>query len=338
MNKVDLPGVVAMCRQAESFLVTSHTSPDGDAIGSMLAMRFFLNALGKSDVTCTCHDPVPRMYDWVPGAIEIVDPELLRAAYDLVVILDVAQRERIGSVAQHLGPEQAMLVLDHHPETEPCGTHGFIDPTYAASAEIVVDLFETAGIAIPLEAAIAAYVGLTTDTGSFRFGNTDARAHRHAATLIDAGVDPAEVAARVFDVMSFPKYDLLKRVLDRIERSDCERYAWSYLTERDLEQADADQEDVEGLVNFVRNLEGIEVGMLFRELKPKKIKVSMRSRRGVHAGHILNPLGGGGHAGAAGAILHMPLDEAMRVVRKRVADTLGEPVPPSPVSMGAQHG
>lgn len=325
MSAHDLHKVLAACREADSFLIASHTSPDGDAIGSMLAMRHFLAALGKTDVTCASHDPVPRMYDWIPGAIEIVEPNVLRESYDLVIVLDVAQRDRLGSVANHLHPEQRIVVLDHHPENDPCGEINFVDPTYAAAAEIVIDLFDLAGIELTRHAAIAAYVGLTTDTGSFRFGNTDARAHRHAARLIDAGVDVSEVAARVFDVMSLPKYDLLKRVLDRIERSSCERYAWSYLTDQDLDQADADQEDVEGLVNFVRNLEGIEVGMLFREYKPQKVKVSMRARRGIHAGEILKPLGGGGHAGAAGAVIHASLQEAMRQVLDQVAATLGEP-------------
>jgi phosphoesterase RecJ-like protein len=325
MKRVDLQGVVEACRAADSFLVASHSTPDGDAIGSILAMRAFLRALGKTDITCACHDAVPRMYEWVPGAEDLVRAGRLREAYDLVIVMDVAQRERLGDVAKRIGADQRVVILDHHPEEAPFGTLNFVDPTYASCSQIVVDLYAEAGLRMSLEAATAAYVGLTTDTGSFRFGNTDARAHRHAALLLEAGVDPAEVASRVFDVISPEKLELLRRVLDRVRRSACGRVAWAHLTAADLTAARADAEDVEGLVNFVRNLEGVQVGILFRELKPGRVKVSMRARSPINAGQLLKPLGGGGHAGAAGAILLSSLDESIGQVVAQVESALGEP-------------
>lgn len=323
MNRIDLNGVVAECRRADSFLVTTHSSPDGDAVGSILAMRHFLNALGKEDVTCACHDPAPRIYDWLPGAAEIVNADNLRAAYDLVVVLDVAQLDRIGSVASRLSPEQRILVLDHHREEDPCGTVNFIDHTYASASEIVVELFDASGLPITRDAAECAYVGLTTDTGSFKYGNTDARAHRCAARLLETGIDVSDISSRVFDVMSLPKSDLLRRVLERLQVSDCERYAWSYVTAQDMIEAAATPEDVDGLVDPVRNLEGVEVGMVFRELERNKMKVSMRSRGGMNAADVLRPLGGGGHAGAAGATLHLPLEEGRARVLQAVEEALG---------------
>lgn len=323
MKRIDLKGVVDECRGADSFLVTTHTSPDGDAIGSILAMRHFLIALGKEDVTCATHDPVPRVYDWLPGAVEIENTDNLRDAYGLVVVLDVAQLARIGSVAMCFSPEQRILVLDHHREENPCGTVNFIDHTYASASEIVAELFDVSGLAITREAAECAYVGLTTDTGSFKYANTDARAHRCAARLLEAGIDVSGISSRVFDVMSLPKSDLLRRVLERLQVSDCARYAWSYVTEQDLIEADATSEDVDGLVNFVRNLEAIEVGMLFRELERNSMKVSMRSRGRMNAADVLRPLGGGGHAGAAGATLQLTLEEGRAHVLQAVEEALG---------------
>ncbi|MDK1021886.1 MAG: 30S ribosome-binding factor RbfA [Candidatus Hydrogenedentes bacterium] len=323
MNLIDLKGVVEECRGADSFLVTTHSNPDGDAIGSLLAMRHFLNALAKEDVTCACHDPAPRIYDWLPGATEIVNADNLRATYDLVVVLDVAQLDRIGSVALRLSPEQRILVLDHHREENPCGTVNFIDHTYASASEIVTELFDASGLPISREAAECAYVGLTTDTGSFKYANTDARAHRCAARLLETGIDVSDISSRVFDVMSLPKRDLLRRVLERLQVSDCARYAWSYLTGQDMIEAGAMSEDVDGLVNFVRNLEGVEVGMLFRELERNRLKVSMRSRGRLNAADVLRPLGGGGHAGAAGATLHLPMEEGRARVLQAVEEALG---------------
>ena len=324
MKRVDLKGVVEACRAAESLLVTSHSTPDGDAIGSILAMRAFLRALGKMDVTCACHDTVPRMYEWLPGADDLVRANKQREAYDLVVVMDVAQRDRLGDIGKKIGADQRVLIIDHHPEEAPFGMLNFVDPSYASCSQIVVDLYAAAGVRMSVEGATAAYVGLATDTGSFRFGNTDARAHRHAALLLEAGVDAADVASRVFDVISPEKLELLRSVLDRVEKTDCGRIAWTHLTAADLNAVHADAEDVEGLVNFVRNIEGVQIGILFRELKPGRVKVSMRARSPINAGLVLRPLGGGGHPGAAGAIILSSLPETIQTVVAHAQAALSE--------------
>jgi len=336
MTTINLERAVDLCREADSFLVASHAGPDGDSIGSTIAMGFFLRALGKTDVICASSDPVPRIYDWMPGAVEIYQPDAIDPDWqvDLMIVLDVAQADRLGGLARWVTEEQRVLVLDHHQENAPCGTWNFIDTEYAATSEIVVDLYAAAGLPLDRDAATAAYVGLTTDTGSFRYGNTNEQAHRHAAELVGLGVDVSGIANRVFDVISMPKLELMRRVLARVERSACERYAWSYLTARDLSEADADSEDVEGLVNFLRNLEGIEIGVLFRELEKGKVKVSMRAARPFNAGQILKPLGGGGHPGAAGAKLHEPLDQAMDAVLSAIDAALGEPAAPRAAAQG----
>ncbi len=323
MTTNSLADVVAVCRAADSFLITSHTGPDGDSVGSILGMRRFLEALGKKRITCASQDPVPHLYEWVPGAGEIVGVDGINGPYDLAVVLDVSQRERIGRVAEKLPENQRFAIIDHHPEDNPFGVVNFVDRSYASCAEIVLGLYDAAGLTPTRDAATAIYVGLVTDTGSFRFGNTDARSHRNAARLVELGINADEIAQRVFDVMSMQKLELLRRVLARVQRSACGRFAWSYLIELDLQQADADSDDTEGLINFVRNLEGVEVAALFRELQPGKVKVSLRARKPIDAGAILKPLGGGGHTGAAGLILHTPLKEAIDRVTRRIADTIG---------------
>jgi phosphoesterase RecJ-like protein len=286
-------------------------------------MRFFLEALGKTDITCALQDRIPRMYAWMPGASEIGGTDTIEKPYDLVVVLDVAQLERIGRIAEALDPAQKYVVIDHHPEDKPFAKTNFVDRTFASCAEIVLELFDAAGLQPTLDAATVIYVGLTTDTGSFRFGNTNARAHRNAARLLSIGVNAADIAMRVFDVMSEPKLELVRRMLARIERGDCGRFAWSHLYERDLEQAGASAEDTDGLINFIRNIDGVQVAALFRELSPGKVKVSLRTRPPVDAGAVLKPLGGGGHTGAAGLILQATLHDSMAKVNTRIAQALG---------------
>ena len=295
---------------ASSFTLTTHINPDGDAIGSLLALEHFLRALGKDDIVCVCADPVPRIYEWLPGADRIRTPAQLGTIGELLIVIDVAQFARVGAVAAKIPEGHPVLVLDHHLEDTPSGTLHYIHPEYAASAEIVADLFEAAGLPISREAAECAYVGLTTDTGGFRYANTNVRAHERAARLIATGLDVADISRRCFDVMSIAKFELLRHVLDRTSFAEDGRVAWSYLDEADLALATASHEDTNGLVNFTRNIEGVDVGILFRQSAPSEVKLSMRAKKGINAAQVLKPFGGGGHAGAAGATLAMDLETA----------------------------
>ncbi len=325
VNRINLEGAIAAMRAASSFTLTTHINPDGDAIGSLLALEHFLGAIGKRDIDCVCHDPVPRIYEWLPGAERIKTPAQLGTVGELVIVIDVAQFSRIGSVAGKIPPGHPVLVLDHHLEDSPSGTLHYIDPGYAAAAEIVVDLYEAAGVPMSREAAECAYVGLTTDTGGFRYANTNARAHERAARLLKVGIDVAEISGRCFDVISTAKLDLLRHVLDRMVMEEEGRVAWSYLDEADLLLAAASHEDTSGLVNFARNIEGVDIGILLRQAGPNEVKLSMRSRKGINSAQLLKPLGGGGHAGAAGATLKMDLNAARAAVLDAVHAELQSP-------------
>lgn len=317
----DIQGALSAIRDADSFVVISHTGPDGDALGSALGTVHFLRALGKERVVCALQDPVPRVYKWLPGADEIVAGDALNGNFDLAIVTDVAQLDRTGTAGASLPKGQKILVLDHHLEENPEGTLNFVDPSYASASEIVLDLFEAAGLELTPEATDCIYVGLTTDTGGFRYANTNARAHRNAAKLVAAGAQVNDISSRVFDVISVPKSRLLRRVLDRMEYEVT--FAHSYLTEADFAECEALPEDSDGLVNFARNLEGITVGALFRELDGGITKVSLRSKDGFNSASLLSAFGGGGHAGAAGATLQMPLSEATAAVCAAVQTELG---------------
>lgn len=323
MTNPSLKEIVEVLRRPGSFLVTTHENPDGDAIGSMLALTHLLRAMGHKEVTAACNDPVPQIYSWLSGAEDVVTADWANLdPVDRVIVIDVGQLDRIGGVAKAFGPEQEIMVLDHHLEDAPCGAINFVDATYAAASEIVVELYEHAGLEMSLEAAECAYVALITDTGGFRFGNTSARSHLTAAKLIEAGVNPAAIAGRVFDVLSLPKLELLRRVLDRMEIDPSGRFAHSFLTGEDMSQAQAKGEDLDGLVNFGRNIEGVEVGVLFRRIEEKKVKVSLRSMGGFNSADLLKAYGGGGHKGAAGATLDMTLEQAQSAILGRVRESL----------------
>lgn len=324
MKILSLSQIVDALRAGESFLVTAHANPDGDAVGSTLAMAALLRGLGKTHVHCINPDPVPYLYRWLPGALDIREGSQRPPSFDTLVIVDVAQRLRIGNVADFIQPETHTVVVDHHLETAPFGDVGFIDSSYAACGEIVVELFEAADVPMSRDAAVCAYVAQTTDTGGFRYANTNARSHRIAAKLVECGIDVFDISSRVFDTMRNAKFHLLRRVLDRMHFDSGGRVAYSYVTARDLSELDAKAQDIDGLINFVRNIEGVEVGILFYEVDPEKTKVSLRSRMTFNSAQALTTFGGGGHHGAAGAVVERPLQDTKTAVLAHIRTSLGD--------------
>jgi phosphoesterase RecJ-like protein len=313
-NEQALSNVLEAVLGGNSFLVTSHANPDGDAVGSMLCVYHLLRALGKRDVLCVNEDPVPRNYQWLPGAADIVTDCAAWKAVDVAIVVDVARADRLGRVKEAVAKAGKTVVIDHHLEDRPDGDVRFVDATYAAVGEMVVELFMAAGAPISREAAECAYVSIVTDTGGFRFANTTARSHRIAAALLETGIDVPEISCRVFDELSMPKFKLLTLVLERMRCDAGGRVAYSTLTAADIEGAAAEQEDFSGLVDFARNIRGVDVGILFREVNEKSTKVSVRSHSAFNSADFLRKFGGGGHLGAAGATIELPIEEARAAV------------------------
>jgi bifunctional oligoribonuclease and PAP phosphatase NrnA len=315
--------IAAQLRKGERFLLCSHIGPDGDAIGSMLGMRLLLADLGKPDVVCVCADPVPRIYQWLPGADAVEVPDQVSGEFDTVVILDVAQRERIGEAARFIHDGATVIIIDHHLDVEPFGQLAFTDHTYAATGQILCDLFEAAERPLSRAAAACLYVALSTDTGGFRYANTTPAAHEAAAKLIATGIDVAEISSRVFDVISVPKFKMMVNVLDRTRLSLTGRLAVSEIRLEDMRASGAQDEDADGLINVPRNIEGVEVAVIFKENEAHTTKVSMRARSGFNCAHFLQQFGGGGHAGAAGATLEEPIVAARQRVTAALLQALG---------------
>lgn len=320
MRALDLSGVLEELKGADSFLLTTHEHSDGDAVGSLLGLARLLRAMGKEHIHCVMADPPPRMYAFLPGIESIADAKAPVPDFDLAVIVDAGSISRIGNVADLIPSEKNLLIVDHHLDAGPQGAAGLIDPTYAATGEIVVELYQTAGLAMSRETAECLYVAQVTDTGGYRFSNTNARSHRIAASLVDIGVDTAAICSRVFDIMPVPKFHLLRRVLDRIELLADGRAAHSFIEEQDFVETESKREDLNNLVNYARNIEGVLVGVLFYHAGPGETKVSIRCVPEFDAAAFLRTFGGGGHAAAGGVTIPGELG----TVKPRVLERLLE--------------
>ncbi|MBM3288648.1 MAG: bifunctional oligoribonuclease/PAP phosphatase NrnA [Candidatus Hydrogenedentes bacterium] len=302
--------VLEAFREGTRFVVTSHVSPDGDAIGSVLGIAHLLRGMGKRDVTCVLEDPVPRVYTWLDGADAIVTPDRAGGPFDTAVLIDAHAGDRSGRSAAVLNGADTFVVIDHHLVERADGHVKWVDPTYAAAGEMVYDLFMRGGVPLTKAAAECIYTAQTTDTGSFRYSNTTARSHRIASVLMDAGIDIRAITERVIDTMSRGKYGLLQRVLGRIQFGAGGTVAHAAIYANDLAETGALPEDTDGLINYLRNIEGVRVAMIFREAKDGKTKVSFRTQADLNAADICRAFGGGGHAVAAGATLEGTIAEA----------------------------
>jgi bifunctional oligoribonuclease and PAP phosphatase NrnA len=303
--------------------LTTHESPDGDAIGSLLGAGLAFEAAGRDVwLYLAGTTPMPNEYGFLP--VDRIQRELPS---------DLEQREfwafDCGS-ARRIGPDESVLErplrvinVDHHHDNTRFGELNLVDPDAACTAQIIERLLREAGIAIGSDVAEALYVGLVTDTGRFQYANTTPEAFRLAARLVDAGADPARVFAAIWETVPFAKQRLLGIALEHARLEASGRLLVTWLTRDDYRSAGADEPFSEGVVDHLRAVEGVSVAALVRE--PREVdgprhKVSLRARdAGVDVSKIARGRGGGGHVGAAGFTSNETLQEILAFLRASMA-------------------
>ncbi|HET7502621.1 MAG TPA: DHH family phosphoesterase [Kofleriaceae bacterium] len=291
-------------RRADRVLLTSHRRPDGDGTGSMAGLASLLRARGKTAVIYSV-DPIARRYKWLPLINTTVHVIPFDERFDCTIVVDCADVTLLGDTLPPPEVRGRLITLDHHASGHPFGDIAVWDPTAAAVGVLVHRVAVHEGWRITLEAAIPLYVSLISDTGGFRHANTNAEALHVGAELIRAGVVPSAIAASLEERPSPGKLRLLGAVLSTLELHCAGRAGLLTVTTDMVEGARASWEDIEGMVNWARNVEGVQVGVLLTTAKGGGVRVSMRSRsERVDVGKVCMALGGGGHPGAGGC--HLP--------------------------------
>ncbi|SEN44664.1 DHH family phosphoesterase [Lihuaxuella thermophila] len=304
-------------KNADHLLVVSHLHPDGDAVSSTIATALLLRSLGK-EVTMANESPIPKKFAFLPEAEQILQPGQVKQKFRYVVALDCADRERMGKCRDLFAEDVRILNLDHHVTNDLYGTVNVVDPDAAATAEILFEWIQHLQIPWNPPLATLIYTGLLTDTGGFRYSNTSPRVLRQAAQLMEVGIEAHVIADLVLETTSMEQLQLLQTALQTLERSDDGIIAWMSLSLDHLRRCSASSEDLDGIVNYARNIIGVDVGILFRETEEQAVKVSLRSRARVNVGAVAQYFGGGGHARAAGCTLHGNLEEARSQVISRI--------------------
>lgn len=295
----DWSAVTAAIRAGRSFIVCTHITPDGDAIGSQLGLVRALRALGREAVALA-DAPPPEKYAFLDRG-EITVTEALPAA-DTVIVLDIAQWRRIGKHAaalKHTGERR--LIIDHHPQVpDPAATVAVIDTEFSSTAELVADLLRALELPLTPDITEPLYVGIVTDTGRFSYGNGLARAHRVAADLLTTGLDARAIDDRIYHRSSLSRLKLIGRALERLRTAADGRIAHTFLTQADLAAHGLTPGDFEGFIDVIRTLRDAEIFLIFFEVADGRIKGSVRSRGAVAVARLAEKLGGGGHEFAAG--------------------------------------
>jgi phosphoesterase RecJ-like protein len=321
-REAGLEQIAEEIRAGERFLITTHEGVDGDALGSLLAMHHILGQLDKDSVMFLSAKefPLPVEYRFLP--LEEVFHEPPADVVDRTLIfLDCGNIDRTG--AAFLRRDGARILnVDHHHDNTRFGDVNLVDTEASCTAEILFDLTELLGAEITPEIAAALYVALVTDTGRFMYENTDARAHRMAAALIEAGVDVNDTYRRLYERVPLEKLRLISRALEHVERHADGRLATTYISADDYSAAGASELHSEGVIDFLRALEGTKLAAVVRDRSdggPAARKVSLRSTDGsIDVSAIARKHGGGGHQRAAGFSTDTPYEELVAMLRAEV--------------------
>lgn len=292
--------VLATVQRGQRFLITAHPNPDGDAVGSMAAALLGLEALGRSAVAYN-PDPVPQRFRFLAGTERFCTELDAGACFDTTLVLDCSDERLLGPGDGSLSRVSlgTVVVIDHHKTAGSYGDVIWRDPAAAAVGVMLFKLLEALGAPKTLGVAEALFCSLISDTGSFRYQNTDPEALRVAAVLIERGVDPWHISSKIYEERPRCELALLALVLQTLEISSDGLAACLVVTEQMLNATGATPDMIDGFINYARGVQGVEVAILLRP-GPRGIRVSLRSRGRVDVSQIAERFGGGGHHNAAG--------------------------------------
>ncbi len=311
MSQTIIQAILNRIDAARRILVVSHASPDGDALGSTLALTLALREMGKEVVAFNV-DGVTSPFSFLPGADTLqsqLDPD---ASFDLGFLLDAGELRRGGiDLRAHCSE---LINIDHHPHSETFGVENYLDIEAASTAILIYRLLQQKDHPISLDIAINIYTATLSDTGSFRYSNANPEAFAVAGAMVGIGIDAWDIASRLYETQPIERLMLLGESLRTLSISNCGEYASLAVTIEMYERCRADAKHTDGFVNYPRSIEGVEVSIFYRQTDPNGYKVGFRSKGNIDVGALARELGGGGHHNAAGAQVEGDFEQVQATV------------------------
>ena len=316
-------------RERSAFLIGTHIGPEGDAVGSALAVAEALRGMGKK-VEVLMESGVPEVLQFLPGADTVRDKAEGLGPFDTAISVDCTDLKRLGKEFGKIERPELVINIDHHKTNERFGDINIVEPRAAAAAVLIYDLLQEIPVEIAPAIAENLYTGVLTDTGSFRYSNTNPEALRMAAEVVAAGADPSVVAKNIYENQSARTLQLLTMTLGTLEFLEKGRLASIVISRMMLRKTNAPADVTDEFINYPRSVSGVEVSIMFREIAKRLYKASFRSRGRIDVSGIAISFGGGGHPNAAGCVVRGTLEEVKEKVYGAARETLtdlpeGEP-------------
>lgn len=315
-----LASILESFKEHDAFTLLTHVSPDGDTLGAALALRLLLLKLGKR-AEVVCEESVPHIYGFLPGAETVVLPQDA-IGYDVVVTCDCADKQRFKKADFIFERAKLTLAVDHHFTNKGYADINLIRADASAACEVVFDIFRALGEPVTGDAAVCIYTGIVTDTGNLTYSNTTPRSIRMIADLLESGLNITEINRLIYRTIPFVKTRIQGHVLSNMKLEDGGRIGLAVLTVGEMDAYGATNEDCEGLVDSVRDVESVRVAVFIREGRDGTFKVSLRSKECADVGRIAGKYGGGGHPAAAGYSSREPLSTTIANVIRDIKEQL----------------
>lgn len=317
-SEIELDYIIDAINRASRIGIFTHMSPDGDAIGSSLALYLGLKQL-KKDVDVIV-DEYSKCFKFLPSVDEIKTKG--DKSYDLAIAVDCATKGRLFDPKSSFDNSTMTVSIDHHISNTYYARLNYVEGNSPAVSKTLIKILKRLGVSINIEIGTCLMAGIITDSGGFRYSDVDDETFEFAANMLDVGVDISDIYYRTFDVKTRAQFELSKIATERLKFYNKDRVALTYVTLKDMKKVNAQIGDHEGIVNVARNIEGVEVSIFLREDEDGTYKVSLRSNDNVNVSDVAELFGGGGHERAAGCVFNCPLEEAIKKLLKEVNKVL----------------
>ncbi len=301
--------IVAALKSAKTVCLSGHENPDADVIGSQIAMASLIRRLSpKASIDIINSGPAPAYLSYLPRMDSIQSASKIVKTYDVLVVMECSGADRMGNIIDFKTQAKTIINIDHHLHNPNYGHINFVEPVTSSTAELIFKIFERAGLTLTSEEAVCLYTGIVTDTGCFRYGNTNVQTHRIAGKLLERDVPVAMVSERLYMSRTKAAMELLAWALSHLELVMNDRAALLTLPEEVMKKSNAKPDDIEELVNYGLQCESTVISALLKEKEAGLVKVSLRSKGDVNVNQIARQFGGGGHQNASGCTVPGTLD------------------------------
>lgn len=309
MKKSSFNQVIDRINSSKNICIISHVNPDGDSIGSLLGLGLALKKYKDKRIKLAINDEIPKNYKFLPG-IEYLEKTQKDEAFDLLITLDCSDLKRLGLGKYVTDNADFIINIDHHKSNDFFGDENIVFPGYSSTGEILFNLLKAMNIEIDTEIATCLYVSISTDTGSFKYDSTSPDTLEVAANLMRKNIDLNKITTNVYQSRSLEKTCLLIKSLNSMELYMDNRIGIISVTEEMIEDCNAAIQDIDGIIEFVRDIDTVEVACMLKELDQEVIKVGFRSKKDIDVAEIAMSFEGGGHSRASGCTIYDTIDNS----------------------------